>query len=161
MQLWEWVWILLCMPTPKPMKGWRVMWFRIFGGVAGKGVYLHPRARIDMPWNVTLANGVTLGDRAHVYALGPVRIGDGTAIAQESYVCAGTHDFADPSWPLVTPPVSIGAHCFLGLRTVVLPGVTIGDHVLLGANSLVTRDIPVPGTYAGQPAKKLSDQAPC
>jgi putative colanic acid biosynthesis acetyltransferase WcaF len=114
-----------------------------------------------MPWNVTLGDGVTIGDRAHVYALGAVTIGAETTVAQEAYLCAGTHDFSDPGWPLLTPPIAIGRRCFLGLRTVVLPRVTICDGVLLGANSLVSRDISEPGTYAGQPVKKLSGVSPC
>jgi len=161
MQVWEWTWLLLCAPTPKPLKGWRVFWFRVFGGKAGGNVYLHPRARIEMPWNITLGDGAAVGDRAHLYALGPITIGSETVVAQESYLCAGTHDFDDPAWPLVTRPITVGNRCFLGLRTVVLPNVSISDNILVGAGALVTKNLSEPGTYVGQPAKKISDKTPC
>ena len=51
--------------------------------------------------------------------------------------------------------VTIGNCVFIGMNAVILPGVTIGDHVVIGAGSVVTKDCPSGGVYAGNPAKRL------
>lgn len=48
----------------------------------------------------------------------------------------------------------VGSHVSIGSNATVLP-VTICDHVVIGAGSVVTKDITVPGIYAGNPARFL------
>lgn len=48
----------------------------------------------------------------------------------------------------------IGNNVSLGSNSTILP-VTICDNVVIGAGAVVTKDITVPGTYAGNPAKLL------
>jgi acetyltransferase-like isoleucine patch superfamily enzyme len=48
----------------------------------------------------------------------------------------------------------IGNHVSIGTNATILP-VTICDHVVIGAGSVVTKDITVPGIYAGNPAKMI------
>lgn len=87
-----------------------------------------------------------------------VEIGQGTQIGGGSMIL--DTDFhprgADGQWltdPLkVAKPVSIGRHCFIGARSIILKGVTIGDGVVIGAGSVVTRDIPAGSVAAGNPA---------
>ncbi|MBR0709359.1 MULTISPECIES: acyltransferase [Bradyrhizobium] len=49
----------------------------------------------------------------------------------------------------------IGNRVSIGSNATILP-VKITDDVVIGAGSVVTRDITVPGTYAGNPARRLS-----
>lgn len=49
---------------------------------------------------------------------------------------------------------SIGNHVSLGSNVTILP-VKICDRVVIGAGSVVTRDIPAPGIYAGNPARLI------
>ncbi|MDR1734423.1 MAG: acyltransferase [Oscillospiraceae bacterium] len=49
--------------------------------------------------------------------------------------------------------ILIGDRCFIGSDTTVLCGVTIGADCLVGASSVVTKDLPPGGVYAGSPAK--------
>lgn len=51
-----------------------------------------------------------------------------------------------------------GHNVVIGSNTVVIGPVTICDNVVVGAMSLVNRDITEPGTYAGCPARKISDE---
>lgn len=51
--------------------------------------------------------------------------------------------------------VKIGANSTLGTRSVVLPWVEIGEGAVVGAMSLVNRDVPAKGFYAGVPARKI------
>jgi acetyltransferase-like isoleucine patch superfamily enzyme len=50
----------------------------------------------------------------------------------------------------------IGNHVYIGSNATILP-VKICDHVVIGAGAVVTRDIEVAGTYAGNPARKIND----
>lgn len=49
---------------------------------------------------------------------------------------------------------SIGNRVSIGTNATILP-VTITDDVVIGAGAVVTKDILVPGTYAGNPARLL------
>lgn len=53
-------------------------------------------------------------------------------------------------------PIKVGSNVFIGINTIVLPGVTIGDNVVIGAGSVVTRDLPSDGVYAGVPARLIN-----
>ena len=61
---------LLCSWTPKPMNPWRLFILRLFGAWIKGNPFVHQRARIKIPWNLTLHNRACLGDRANVYSLG-------------------------------------------------------------------------------------------
>lgn len=48
----------------------------------------------------------------------------------------------------------IGNNVFIGSNSTILP-IKICDNVVIGAGSVVTKDILIPGTYIGNPAKKM------
>ena len=52
--------------------------------------------------------------------------------------------------------VKIGDNCFIGFRTIVLPNVTIGNNCIVGAGSIVSKDLPDNGVYAGVPASSFA-----
>jgi putative colanic acid biosynthesis acetyltransferase WcaF len=150
---WEYVWWLLCSWTPKPANAWRLFWLKLFGGkVLGKP-FVHQRARIQIPWNLTLHDRSALGDRANAYSLGPIIIHEHATVAQECYLCTGTHAFNESALNLITSPINIGAHAFVGVRAVILPGVSVGEHAIIGACSVVTRDVPPHAVVKGNPAR--------
>lgn len=117
--------------------------------------FVHQRARIDIPWNLTLHDRACLGDRAHAYSLGEIELGVGATIAQEAYLSTGTHDFTQASMPLVTGKITVGENAFVGARAFVFPGVTIGARAVVGACSVVTRDVPPDVVAAGNPCRTL------
>jgi len=114
---------------------------------------VHQRARIAIPWKLTMGDRSCLGDRANAYSLGEIEIGTGATVAQEVYLCAGTHDFTRPELPLVTAKITVGAHAFIGARAFVMPGIKIGSKSIIGACSVVTKDIPPNVTAAGNPCR--------
>jgi putative colanic acid biosynthesis acetyltransferase WcaF len=153
MLIWEYVWWVFCSWTPKPANAWRLFWFRLFGGKVLGTPFIHQRARIQIPWNLTLHDRAALGDRTNAYSLGPIIIHEHATVAQECYLCTGTHAFDEPALNLMTAPISIGAYAFVGVRAVILPGVTIGEHAVVGACSVVTRDVPPRAVVKGNPAR--------
>lgn len=52
-------------------------------------------------------------------------------------------------------PTVIGDHVSIGSNATILP-VTICNHVVIGAGAVVTKNITEAGTYAGNPARKIS-----
>jgi len=157
--LWEYCWALTCGWTPKPLNFWRLFWLRLFGAHIHGRPFVHQRARIQLPWNLTLRDRACLGDRAAAYTLGPIEIGEGATIAQEAYLCTGTHQFDHPALPLQTAPIVIGAHAFVGARAFVLPGVTVGERAVIGACAVVTRDVPARTIVVGNPARPVANRS--
>src|SRR3954468_5256854 len=100
--LWEFTWLLLCVWTPKPLNPWRLFWLRVFGAKINGTPFVHQRARIEIPWHLTLHHRACLGDRANAYSLGEIELGEGATVAQEAYLSGGTHDFSSPEIPLLT-----------------------------------------------------------
>ncbi len=158
MLLWEACWTLLCSWTPKPMNPWRLFILRLFGARIKGNPFVHQRARIKIPWNLTLQNRACLGDRANAYSLGSVNISEGATIAQEAYLCTGTHDFANPSMPLQVGAIKVGKGAFVGARAMVLPDVSIAEYAVVGAQSVVTHNVPAFTVVAGNPARVLREQ---
>jgi len=155
MVLWEYCWLLFCIWTPKPLNPWRLLWLKLFGTKIHGTPFVHQRARIQIPWNLTLHDRACLGDRANAYSLGEIEIHEGATIAQEAYLCTGTHSFDAAEMNLVTARIAIGAHVFVGARAFIMPGVTIHEGVVVGANSIVTKDMPAWTICAGHPCKPI------
>ncbi len=146
-------WTALCRWTPKPLNPWRLLVLRAFGATIVGKPFVHQRARIAMPWNVELHDAACVGDRTNLYALDRITLHRGVLVAQEAYLCTGTHDLADAEWPLLTAPIVVGERAFVGARAFVLPGVAIGDRAIVGAMSVVTRDVPAGASVRGNPAR--------
>ena len=100
-----------------------------------------------------------LGENANVYSLGIIKISEGATVAQEAYLCGGTHDFADPALQLIVKKITIEAHAFIGVRAMIMPGINVGKNAVVGAMSVVTKDIPPGEVFAGNPACKIGERA--
>ncbi len=153
--LWELAWSLTCRWTPKPCNRWRLLVLQVFGAEIRGTPFVHQRARIQQPWNLVLHHRACLGDRATAYALGRIVIHEGATVAQEAYLCTGTHDFTSASRPLQTAPITVGYGAFVGARAFILPGVTVGAHAVVGAMAVVTRSVATGATVTGNPARAV------
>ena len=155
MLLWGGCWTILCQWTPKPCNCWRLFILRLFGAKLHGKPFIHQRARIQIPWNITIHDQACVGDRANLYSLGLIEVMEKAVIAQEVYLCTGTHDFSDSTLPLQVAKITIGKNVFVGARALVLPGVEIGEASIIGAASVVTKNIPANVTAVGNPAKAI------
>ena len=99
-----------------------------------------------------------LGERANAYSLGKIEIQEGATVAQEAYLCTGTHDIHSPVFQLVTNKIEICSNAFVGARAMILPGVCIGDRAIVGAMSVVPKDVADHQIVAGNPAKKIGER---
>src|SRR3954447_19745778 len=153
--LWQFCWFFFCRWTPKPANARRLFWRDAFGATIDGKPFVHQRARIEIPWHLTLHDRACLGDRANAYSLGEIEIGQGATVAQEVYLSGGTHDFTLPALPLMTAKITIGLEAFIGARAFVMAGITVGARSVVGAASVVTRDVPPDSFAAGNPCRVL------
>jgi putative colanic acid biosynthesis acetyltransferase WcaF len=130
---------------------------KIFGAHLSGMPFVHSTVRIQIPWNLTMHHRACLGEYTIAYSLGKIEVLEGATVAQETYLCTGTHDFNDPSLQLITKPITIGKNSFIGARAMILPGVSIGEQAIVGAMSAVSKDVPDHQIVAGNPAKKIGE----
>ncbi|MDX2132159.1 MAG: glycosyltransferase [Planctomycetota bacterium] len=135
--------------------GVRAAILRLFGARVGAGVRIRPTVNIEVPWNLHIHDGVTVGDYAILYSLGVIEIGERTIVSQYAHLCAGTHDYTDRRFPLIRDPIIIGADAWIGADAFVGPNVKIGRLSVLGARSSAYKDLQPGMVYAGNPARPL------
>lgn len=156
--LWLLVWACFYRFLPRPLRGLRLKILRAFGAKLGPGVNIRPSARIWHPWLLSMGAHSCLADDVVIYNLGPVHIGDHTVISQNSYVCAGSHDYTKPNLPLTRPTIRIGSGVWICAQAFIGPGVTIGDNAIVGAASCVNKDVPANTIVAGNPAQTVRER---
>ena len=83
---------------------------------------------------------------------------EGATVAQEAYLCTGTHDFNDSSFQLITKKITIEDSAFVGARAMILPGVSIGKNAVVGAQAVVTKNVQENEIVAGNPARVFGNR---
>ncbi|WP_171208067.1 MULTISPECIES: acetyltransferase [unclassified Ruegeria] len=157
-QLWRILWALaqpLFRLSPRPFWAWRRWLLRGFGACVGPQAHVYPSVRITMPWNLSLGAQSAIGDRAILYALGEITIGDRATVSQGAHLCAGSHDHRRPDRPLITSPIHIGADAWVAADAFVGPGTHIGAGAIVGARAVVMRSVPAGRTVVGNPAQVI------
>ena len=137
------------------MNPWRLVILKSFGAKISGIPFVHSSARIQIPWNLILHHRACLGEKVYAYSLGEIEIKEGVTVAQQAYLCTGTHDFNSPNMQLMTQKITIGENAFIGVRAMILPGVTVGKNAVIGAMSVVTKDVGSKDIVAGNPARKI------
>jgi putative colanic acid biosynthesis acetyltransferase WcaF len=156
--VWHFVWLTLFRWTPKPLHDWRSFLLRLFGAQIEGKVFVASSAQIKMPWNLEMADRACIGHEVRVYNLAPIKLKARATVAQECYLCTGTHDFSLPSLPLVVGAIDLGEDCFIGARAFVNPGIEVGAGAIVGACAVVTRNVPAWTISAGNPNRVIRDR---
>ena len=139
--------------SPRPLFGWRNLLLRVFGARLGHGVHVDPGARIEIPWNLEMGDHAAIGAGVWVYSLGPIRIGARATVSHRAHLCGGTHDYSDPSLPLLRTGLRVGADAWVCSDAFVGPGVTVGEGAVVGAAAVAMRDVEPWTVVAGNPAQ--------
>jgi len=158
--VWEFVRFPLFSMSPRPCWAWRRILLRAFGARIGRNVHIYPTAKIAVPWNVEIGDYAAVGDGAILYSLGLISIGNCATISQFAHLCAGTHDYRDPTMPLLKLPIRIGTGAWVCADAFVGPGVTIGRHAIVGARAVAMTDVPDGVISVGNPARVLRPRQP-
>lgn len=153
-QLWWAVYAVFFRPSPQFMYGWRRFLLRLFGAKIGKKVIIRPTVRITYPWKLNIGDYSWIGDEVVLYTLGEIKIGSNTVISQRSYLCTGSHDYHEETFPIYAKPIIIKDSCWLATDVFVAPGVTIENEIVVGARASVFKNLAEKGVYKGNPAEK-------
>lgn len=139
---------------------WRRFLLSLFGAKLGQFVRIRRTVRVECPWNLSIGDDSTVGDRAILYCLGPVRIGTRSTVSQGAHLCAGSHDYTQRSMPLLRPKIDIGDDVWVCADAFVGPGVEIGDGAILGARAVAMKSLQPWTIYSGNPAKAVRERSP-
>ena len=124
----------------------------VYGCELGDDVFVGPFCEIQ--------KGVVVGARtriqSHTFVCELVTIGEECSIAHGVvFINDPYHGGAARGDRTKWLPTLIGDRVSIGSNATILP-VTICSDVVIGAGSVVTKDIAIPGTYAGTPARRLT-----
>jgi putative colanic acid biosynthesis acetyltransferase WcaF len=151
--VWKLVWACLFRLSPRPLHPWRRWLLRLFGAEVGEGSHIYPKAIIWAPWNLRLGRGACIGEGAEVYNPSLIDIGDYVIVSQQAYLCGASHDYRRWDFPLISQPITIGAHAWIAARAIVGMGINIGEGCVIGAGSMVTKNMPEWTVCAGNPCR--------
>lgn len=111
---------------------------------------------------IVIGNDVTITDNCYLSAAGEIKIGDGTLLGENTFICDNFHG-GNSLEELKTPPnerkityrgsVCIGKNVWIGRNVCIMPSVSIGDGSVIGANSVVTHNILPYSIAVGAPAR--------
>jgi acetyltransferase-like isoleucine patch superfamily enzyme len=99
-------------------------------------------ARCKVQSHTFVCDGVTIGDE--------VFVGHGVMFVNDTFSTGGPAHGNKDLWRKTV----IGNRVSIGSNATIMP-VNIVDDVVIGAGSVVTKDITIAGTYAGNPARRL------
>jgi acetyltransferase-like isoleucine patch superfamily enzyme len=124
----------------------------LYGCTIGNDCFIGPFVEIQ--------RGVVIGDRcriqSHAFICELVAIGDdcfishGAMFINDLFAIGGPAKGRRDLWR----STKIGNNVSIGTNSTILP-VTICDGAVIGAGAVITKDVKVPGIYAGNPARLL------
>lgn len=127
----------------------------IYGCVIGDDCFIGPFVEIQK--SVSIGNRTKV--QSHSFICELVNIGDdcfighGVMFINDIFAKGGPARGDTSLWK----STSIGNQVSIGSNATILP-ITICDNVVIGAGAVVTKDINEPGTYVGNPARKLKSK---
>lgn len=152
----RWFFFETALPWPSSLKA---SLLRLFGARIGRGVVIRPRFSVSFPWRFQVGNFSWLGEGVRILSLAEVEIGAHVCVSQEAYLCTGSHDYKREDFPLLTKPIRIKNHAWVGARVFVAPGVEVGESAVLAAGSVVTNDVPPRQIVQGNPAVVVRERS--
>lgn len=146
--------------SPRPFHGFRARLLKVFGAdIPDPGkVVVFPSVSVVFPWKLALAPRSMIGPKVVIYNLATISLLRGANISQNCHLCAGTHDYAQWSMPLVAKPIVVGENAWLGADVFVGPDVSVGELCVVGARSVVVTSLPPRTVCAGNPCRVLKER---
>lgn len=158
--LWSFTYTILYRWTPSRLgMGWRRLLLRIFGAKIGKS-WIHPSTRIWAPWQLAIGDSSYIDGNCYLYNTYPIEIGDRVIISFGSVLCTPSHDYTQPTYPLVGGRISIENDCWIMAEAFICPGTKIGTGGIVAARAVVTKSVEPMTVVGGNPAKFIKQRMP-
>jgi putative colanic acid biosynthesis acetyltransferase WcaF len=158
--VWETVQCVVFPLIPPRTHRIRAQLLRAFGASLARNVVISKGVKVRHPWLLRMDRNSTLGPGTVVYNLAEIRLGMNTVVSQDTYLCAGTHDYTRPDLPLLRIPIDIGSSVWICAGAFIGPGVSIGDGAIVAARAVVMRDVVPTAVVGGNPARFIKWRIP-
>lgn len=124
----------------------------IYGSVIGDNCFIGPFVEIQKDTRI----GRNTKIQSHSFVCELVEIGENCFIGHSVMFINDTFQKGGPAMgdKELWKATKIGNNVSIGSNATILP-VTICNDTVIGAGSVVTKNITIPGVYAGNPAKKI------
>lgn len=140
--VWQVFYLLAFRPTPIFLHSWRAFLLRMFGANLGAEVHVYPSVKIWAPWHLVMGAGSCLASNVDCYNVAPVTLDEGATVSQYSFLCTASRDYEDPSLPLLTAPITLGAYSWVAADVYIGPGVTVGAGSVVAARTSLFSSVP-------------------
>jgi putative colanic acid biosynthesis acetyltransferase WcaF len=144
--------------VPQPLYGLRSSLLRLFGARMGAQCHISRTVRIFAPWALEVGDFTAVGDRAILYNLGSITLGERVTISQRAHLCAGTHRFREASMPLVRAAITVEDDAWVCADAFIGPDVTIGSGAVVGARAVAMKNVAGSAIVAGNPARIIGSR---
>lgn len=102
-----------------------------------------------------MKDGSCLGPYVDCYNIACVVIETDAVVSQYAFLCTGSHDYEDESFPLISAPIVVGREAWIAAAAYIGPGVTVGEGAVVAARAAVVRNIASWTVVAGNPAREV------
>jgi putative colanic acid biosynthesis acetyltransferase WcaF len=100
-----------------------------------------------------------MADDVECYCVDKITLGESAIVSQQAMLCTATHDYNSPEFSLVTRPIVVGPHAWIGARAFIGPGVMVGEGAVIGAASAAFGNISAWTVAGGNPARTLKERS--
>jgi len=127
----------------------------IIESVKNKGLNCHIKynSKIYDRDQLILGDYVNIGENAHLFCKGGLKIGKNTQISRNVVIYTANHNIESSHIPYdtsyINKSVIIGESVWIGMNVMITPGVKIGDGAVIGIGTVVSKDIPMGAIVVG------------
>jgi acetyltransferase-like isoleucine patch superfamily enzyme len=119
---------------------------------------IHSGAHLIVMDNARLILGSGYINRnCKIRCLSEIKIGHDVAISENVSIWDSDMHEVIKKDNIMTKPISIGNHVWIGTNAIILKGVNIGNNSIIAAGSIVNKDVPENCLVAGNPAKVIKE----
>ncbi|MDR0837613.1 MAG: hypothetical protein LBM94_05350 [Propionibacteriaceae bacterium] len=141
-----------------PVQAFRILVLRLWGARIGRGVAISHGLTVRGARALVIEDDVYIAESVVLDARGGLSIGASTSINAGAQLWSAQHDWQDADFAYVKSTTSVGHHCWICSRAVVLPGVSVGNGTVVGAGAVVSTSLPEWHLAVGVPAAAIRER---
>lgn len=136
-----------------PLQFVRILWFRLFGGRAGRNVQICRNVRFKGYKSIRIGENTHINYCAMLDGRNGIVIGDNVDIGEYVKIWSLEHDPNSNEHATRGKCTRIGDHAWIAPWSILMPGVKIGRGAVVAGGAVVTRDVPPLAIVGGVPAR--------